>query len=132
MSKLNKIERGEIRVVYLELDDNFGFYRVRPGKEPFIALNEKLLEGGENVHLTVYRTLLEYHHSIPLDSMYRCFPLTRFFKELIPLTSEEFIELTVTASATEPGPGPEIIIFARAPRQWHFPIYLPDNFRMIG
>lgn len=123
------IERKDIAVVYLDLDDNFGFYRIRPGLEPFICLNERLLEGGEAIHLTVFRTLYEYHKSIPLDSIYRCFPLTRYFKELIPLTADEFTEITTDAPT---GTEPEIVIFARSYRRWTQPVYLPQNFRVIG
>jgi hypothetical protein len=104
---LKKIERGEIRVIYLNLNNNFGFYRVRPGKEPYICLDTKLLDGSEGVHLTVYRMLLDYHKAIPANSPYRLFPITRYFEELIPLSQKGFTEIME----------PEIIIFARAIRR---------------
>jgi hypothetical protein len=82
---LKRIVGKEIAVVYLDLNENFGFYRIKPGKEPYICLDEKLLEGSQGVYLTVYQTLLNYHRAIPADSIYRCFPMVRYFEELIPL-----------------------------------------------
>jgi nitrate reductase beta subunit len=74
------------------------------------------------VYLTVYQTLLNYHRAIPADSIYRCFPMVRYFEELIPLSKEDFTEVAEC----------EIIFLGRATRRWHYPVYLPENFRVIG
>jgi hypothetical protein len=119
---LKKIESDEITIVYLDLSNNFGFYRAVPGKEPYICLNEKLLKGGEGVHLTVYRVLLDYFRAIPLDSPYRLFPMVRYFEELIPLNQDEFKEVAE----------PDLIFIGRATRRWSYPVYLPQTFKLIG
>jgi hypothetical protein len=119
--RIEKIVSGDIKIVYHDLVDTFGFYRIRQGKEPFICLsNELLLEDKEPLHLNVFKMLLQVHNSIPADSPYRLYPLRKYFEELIE---------DDTAPAAEQGP--EIIIIGRAIRLWRF---LPDDeqARVIG
>lgn len=81
---LNKLESSEIKIVYLYLAKSFGFYRIRPGKDPYICLSTKLLEGSEEFHRKVYRLLLEQHRAIPDNSIYRAFPMHKHVEELMP------------------------------------------------
>jgi hypothetical protein len=120
---LTKIQSSKIVLVYCDLAENYGYYRIRTGKQPYICLSNKLLEGSEGVHYQVYQTLLNYHEAIPLDSPYRLFPMVRYFEELIPLDQKDFAELEVE---------PDLIFIGRASRRWSYPVYLPQTFKLIG
>ena len=111
---LNRIEVGSLVPIYAELKYHSGFYRIRPGKEAYICLNQRLLEGTEEVHLNVYQKLLDYHKAIPEDSPYRLFPMTRYFEELLP---------------TEP---PLKILPFRPVRRWQYNLFPRGDYRAIG
>jgi hypothetical protein len=116
---IKKIVSGDIKVVYHDLVDTFGFYRIRQGKEPFICLsNELLSEDNESAHLNVFKMLLQVHKSIPLDSPYRLYPLRKYFEELV----EEII----------PAAEPEIVFVGRAFRLWKFHLANNEPIRVIG
>jgi len=104
-----RITNNEIKVIYTELSNTFGFYRIRQGKAPFICLSNSLLdEGQEPVHRNVYRMLAELHNSIPTDSVYRLYPMRTYFEELVP--DEE----------VNSNNGPDLTIVGRPMRQWNY------------
>ena len=122
MRKNSQIRCNEVELVYAELKSNLGFYRAIPGQEPYICLSEKLLEGSQGVHLNVFQMLLNYHRSIPLDSCFRLFEITRYFEELIPVPAQEPVAVKSPH---------EIEVFARAYRQWRY-VYKPDGYNLVG
>lgn len=123
-----RIVRGKIIPVYLDLGgESFGFYRVRPGKDPYICLATELLNMPQGVHLTVYQTLLNYHKAIPADSCYRLFEMVRYYEELIPAApAREQEEGAVEAEL------PLNILPFRPARRWQYNIFYPHDYRTIG
>lgn len=114
----NRLSSEEIKIVYLDLTDSYGFYRSRPGKQPFICLSESLLEESQKpLHLNVYRVLLDYHRELPSGSSYKLFPMLRYYEQLVP---PEALPMT------EPG----LEYVGRAMRRWKFMQY--DESRVIG
>lgn len=78
-----RIVDTSIKVIYFNIGQSFGFYEAIPGEEPFICLNTSLSKIGSELHLEVYKALLQIHTSIPLDSWQRIFPITKYYEELI-------------------------------------------------
>jgi hypothetical protein len=127
---IQKIEGREVKTIYGNLLDGLGFYRHRPGKAPYICLDNSLLEDDRNgwKHQAVYDVLLEYHRSLPLDSIYRSFVIVKYYEDLVP--APEPAEVAVEVPETKE-PQPEIIIIGRAIRVWRF-MQDGDKVRIIG
>lgn len=102
--------------VFAGLGKSLGMYVIEPGLEPVIILNS-VLEKYPIVAQGVYTTLYNYHES--LAEVYKLFPLTVYYEQLVPPEAVPIQE-------------PEIIFIGRPARQWSYPVYLPQNFRMIG
>lgn len=101
----NKIECAEVITVYIDLLDGYGYYCARPGEAPFICLDNSLLNAEDDAfHQEVHRRLLEYHRSVPMDSIYRLFTLVTYYEDLAQVEEE-------------------VIIVGRAIRQWNFTFY---------
>jgi hypothetical protein len=120
---LSKIEHGILIPRYADTGNSQGFYCILPGYPSYVCLNESLLEGSEEVHQLVYKVLIDYHKSIPVDSKIRVFELVRYFEELgvLPIVAGQLIL----------EPLPEIVFIGRAFRPWRF---TPNNdrVRIIG
>lgn len=100
-----RIESAEVKTVYLDLLDGYGYYCSRPDKAPFICLDNSLLNAEDDAfHQEVHRALLEYHRSVPEDSIYRLFTLVKYYEDLQPVEEE-------------------IFIIGRAVRKWNFTFY---------
>jgi hypothetical protein len=110
-----KIDNVEVETVYIDLLDGYGYYCSRHGEAPFICLGNALLNAEDDAfHQEVHRRLLEYHRSIPMDSIYRLFTLVTYYEDLAPVEEE-------------------VIIVGRAIRQWNFTFYeFNQEPRVIG
>jgi hypothetical protein len=126
---IQKIEGREVKTIYGNLLDGLGFYRHRPGKAPYICLDNSLLNGdNEGKQQAVYDVLLEYHRSLPLDSIYRSFVIVKYYEDLVPAPEPAVVEVEVPETKE---PQPEIIIIGRAIRVWRF-MQDGDKVRIIG
>jgi hypothetical protein len=79
-------------------------------------------------HQAVYDVLLEYHRSLPLDSIYRSFVIVKYYEDLVPAPVPVVVEVEVPEMKE---PQPEIIIIGRAIRVWRF-MQDGDKVRIIG
>lgn len=114
----NKFVNKEIKTVYLDLIDTFGYYRTRPNKEPYICLSLSLLdEKLESIHRDVYAVLLDFHKSQPGGNCIPIAPVTTYYEALVP---PEGI----------PQSGPEVEIIGRAIRRWY--TFAKEETRVIG
>jgi hypothetical protein len=126
---IQKIEGREVKTIYGNLLDGLGFYRHRPGKAPYICLDNSLLDGDNGwKHQAVYDVLLEYHRSLPLDSIYRSFVIVKYYEDLVPAPVPAAVVVEVPEMKE---PQPEIIIIGRAIRVWRF-MQDGDKVRIIG
>lgn len=101
--------------IFVKLGKSLGIYVIEQGVEPAILLNS-VLEEYPIVAQAVYQTLYNYHES--LQEVYKLFPLTVYYEELVP-----------PEAVPVPEPEPEVIITRR---QWSYPVYLPQSFKLIG
>jgi hypothetical protein len=128
---IHKIQSAEVKTIYLDLIWGSGYYRHRPGKPPYICLGNSLLENGsEGKHQEVFNVLLEYHRSIPVDSIYRSFVIVRYYEDLVPAPApvpepapEPVFEQPLLAPVLEEDDKPEIIVIGRAIRHREFVFY---------
>jgi hypothetical protein len=83
--KNEKIESDEVKIIYLDLLDSFGFYRINLDQAPYVCLNTSLLDYGFKVlHQEVFNLLLERHRAIPEDSPYRWSEQCDYYEDLLP------------------------------------------------
>jgi hypothetical protein len=126
---LQKIESREVKTIYIDLLDGLGYYCNRPGKAPYICLDNSLLNGdNEGKQQAVFDVLLEYHRSLPLDSIYRSFVIVKYYEDLVPAPVPAAVVVEVPEMKE---PQPEIIIIGRAIRVWQF-LQDGDKVRIIG
>lgn len=112
---LKRFVSKEIKVVYLDLIDTYGFCRTRPGKEPFICLSNVLrVDRYSQLHRSVFNTFLGLYRAGQVDHSKQT---TVYYEQLVP---PEGIPL----------PEPELEVIGRAIRRWKITQY--DEARVIG
>ena len=109
---LEKIEHdgASFGPIYEDVRGSRGFYRIIPGYPAYVCLDTVLLEGNEAVHQFVFKSLLNYHNSIPPDSKFHATGLIRYFEELAPPEA--------IPSLPAPELAPEVV--GRAVRVWRY------------
>jgi hypothetical protein len=106
-----KIESTEVKTIYGSLSDGLGLYCSRPGKASYVCLDSSLLEIDETTQQEVFKVLLDYHRSIPEQSIYRYFLIVKYYEDLRPVE-------TAIAKTPAPEPLPEQISTIRRSRLW--------------
>lgn len=102
---LKRLVSKEIKIVYLDLLDTFGYYRTRPGKEPYVCLSNALLaDRYSQLYQSVFNTFLGLYRAGQVDHSEQ---VTVYYESLVPVIGM-------------PLPEPEIIFIGRAMRLWRF------------
>jgi hypothetical protein len=119
--KNERVESDEVKIIYLDLLDSCGFYRIKPLQAPYICLNTSLLDYGFAVlHQEVFKLLLECHRSIPEDSAYRLYERCDYYEDLLPAVETPSLD-----------PEPEIAFLGVA--MWRERTFTRhDRIRLIG
>lgn len=99
--------------LFTDLEDNLGVYVNKPGNGFFIILHQKFEGQPDFTAMSIYKSLLDFHNSLPLA--YRLFPMFRFFEDL-----HKDLE-----------PALELVDKYKPVRKFTY-TFMPDTYRLVG